>query len=147
VQFTDARDVATWIVTMLAQRRGGVFNTVGPGRHETLTQVLAACLRAAGGRPGDVEPVPADEGFLRARLADVDEEHRPLRYPEDQIPQAGIDSSAAPAAGLRFRPGEDTARDVLAEAGCSEGADGDLDAEAFAARERALLEAWTAAGP
>ena len=88
---------------MLAQGRGGVFNVVGPGRRDTLAQVLAACLRAAGGRDGDVEPVPVGEGFLRRQLRDVDDEHRPLWYPEDQIPQAGIDSSAALAAGLAFR--------------------------------------------
>jgi hypothetical protein len=37
---------------------------------------------------------------------------------------------------------------VLAEArDGSAGPDGALDAEAFAARERAVLDAWTAAGP
>jgi len=70
-------------------------------------------------------------------LADLDDEQRPLWYPEDQIPQAGIDSSAALATGLRFRSAEDTARDSLAEAGREAG----LDTPAFAARERALREA------
>ena len=142
VQYSDARDVAVWTVGMLAQGRGGVFNVVGPGRRDTLAQVLAACLRAAGGRDGDVEPVPVGEGFLRRQLRDVDDEHRPLWYPEDQIPQAGIDSSAALAAGLAFRSAEETARDCLTEAG---GSDTGLDPEAFAARERALLDAWGAA--
>lgn len=57
VQYSDARDLAEWIVAMLAAGRGGLFNTVGPGRRESLGDVLAACLRAAGGAPGDVELV------------------------------------------------------------------------------------------
>lgn len=36
-------------------------------------------------------------------------------FPEDQIPQEAIDSSAALAEGLTFRPAEQTGRDVLAE--------------------------------
>ena len=143
VQYSDARDVAAWTVAMLAQRRGGVFNVVGPGRRETLAEVLAACLHVAGGRDGDVDPVSVGEGFLRRQLADVDDEQRPLWYPEDQIPQVGIDSSAALAAGLEFRSAEETARDCLAEA--SDGGFAGLDVEAFAARERALLDAWAAA--
>jgi 2'-hydroxyisoflavone reductase len=81
--------------------------------------------------------VPVGEDVLRSRLADLDDEQRPLWYPEDQIPQAGIDSSAALAAGLRFRSAEDTARDALGQAGQEAG----LDTPAFAARERTLREA------
>lgn len=103
--------------------------------------MLAECLRAAGGRDGDVEPVSVGEGFLRAQLHDLDDERRPLWYPEDQIPQAGIDSSAALAAGLEFRSAEETARDCVAG---TEGAGG-LDPAAFALREHALLGAWGAA--
>jgi 2'-hydroxyisoflavone reductase len=54
-----------------------------------------------------------DENLLRLRLAEVDEEERPLWYPKDQIPQEAIDSTAAQAAGLRFRPTAMTAADTL----------------------------------
>jgi 2'-hydroxyisoflavone reductase len=145
VQYTDARDIAAWMVAMLAEGRGGVFNTVGPGRPDTLVEVLGACLRAAGGTADDVEPVWVDEDFLRSRLTDLEDERRPLWYPEDQIPQEGIDSSAAVAAGLTFRTAEQTARDTLAWAR-DDGSDDVLDTDAFAARERALLDAWTARG-
>jgi 2'-hydroxyisoflavone reductase len=57
----------------------------------------------------------------------------------------GIDSSAALAAGLTFRPAEETARDTLAWAR-DEDADDGLDTDAFAARERALLDARTSRG-
>ena len=131
VQYSDARDIAGWVVGMLAAGRGGVFNTVGPGREEPLAAVLAACLTAAreaagGGSAGDVELDWTGEDELRERLAGVEEEQRPLWFPEDQIPQAAIDSAAAVAAGLRFRTALDTARDTLRWA-LDTGADGLVD--------------------
>ncbi len=141
VQFSDVRDIAGWTVRMLADGRDGVFNTVGPGRDEPLAEVLAACLTAAGGRPDDVEFVPVGEDVLRPGLAGVEEERRPLWYPEDQIPQRAIDSSAALAAGLRFRPTEETARDTLAWVRGDRGGQPDLDVDLDAERERRLLAA------
>jgi 2'-hydroxyisoflavone reductase len=123
VQYSDARDIAGWVVGMLAQGRGGVFNTVGPGRDDPLTDVLGGCLAAAGGAPGDVELDWTGEAELRRRLAGIEEEQRPLWFPEDQIPQTAIDSTAAVRAGLRFRPAADTARDTLRWA-LDSGADG-----------------------
>ena len=114
VQYSDARDIARWVVQMLADGRGGTFNTVGPGRPDTLREVLEDCLVAAGGHPGDVELVTVEnENLLRHRLRDVEEEERPLWYPEDQIPQRAVDSSAAFAAGLVFRSSRDTASQTL----------------------------------
>jgi 2'-hydroxyisoflavone reductase len=114
VQYSDARDIAAFAVDLLARGRAGVFDTVGPGRAQPLAAVLEGCLEGVGGRPGDVEWAWAGEDALRAELTDVEEEDRPLWFPEDQIPQDAIDSSAAFAAGLRFRPAAETARDVLA---------------------------------
>jgi 2'-hydroxyisoflavone reductase len=114
VQYTDVRDLARWMNGMLADGRGGLFNGVGPGRADRVGDVLDACLRAVGGFPGDVEFVWAGEGRMRAALAESvpDEEQRPLWFPEDQIPQDAIDSGAAIAAGLTFRPAEQTAVEV-----------------------------------
>lgn len=138
VQYSDARDVAAFFASALAEARDGTFNTVGPARSDPVADVLAACLRAAGGAPGDVEWAWAGESALREALRDVDEESRPLWFPEDQIPTEAIDSSAAVEAGLRFRPAEQTARDVLSWV------DGtghhDLAAGFTAAREQELLE-------
>jgi 2'-hydroxyisoflavone reductase len=114
VQYSDARDIAAFAVATLDRRADGVFDTVGPGRAEPLFAVLDACLRAAGGAPGDVEWVWAGEDVLHDALTGTPEEERPLWFPEDQIPQDAIDASSGLAAGLRFRPVEDTARDVLA---------------------------------
>jgi nucleoside-diphosphate-sugar epimerase len=114
VQYSDARDIAAWSVWMLALGRGGTFNTVGPGRPDSLWSVIDACCTAVGVDPAELDFVDVtDEDRLRAGLTDVDEEERPLWYPEDQIPQDAIDSSAALAAGLRFRPAAMTAADTL----------------------------------
>lgn len=139
VQHSDARDIAAWMVRMLAERRGGTYNAVGPGRGETLGEVLAACLRAAGGAEGDVELVTVGEEALRSGLADVEEEDRPLWFPEDQIPQEAMDSSAALAAGLGFRPLEQTAADTLAWA-LAQDDPPRVSLGSFAQRERRLLE-------
>ena len=131
VQYSDARDIAAWTISMLTDGRGGTFNTVGPGRPESLRTVLLACLEAAGGSAEDVDFVVAkDEDELRGLLGDVGEEDRPLWYPEDQIPQSAIDSSAAIAAGLRFRPALATAAETLAWA-----------------RETEEANSWTASPP
>ena len=76
--------------------------------------MVEACCAAAGVEPEDLDFVDVtDEDRLRDRLTEVDEEERPLWYPEDQIPQEAIDSTAAQAAGLRFRPAAMTAADTL----------------------------------
>ena len=138
VQYSDARDIASWAVDMLATGRGGLFNTVGPIRSEPLAAVLGQCVAAAGGSPGEVELVWVEEDALDAALPDVEQESRPLWFPEDQIPQAAIDSTAAAEAGLAFRPAADTARDVLAELRAT-GRLTDLRAGLPADRERHLL--------
>ncbi|MBA8792558.1 2'-hydroxyisoflavone reductase [Friedmanniella endophytica] len=138
VQYSDARDIAAWCWRMLVDGRGGTYNTVGPCRPDPLRQVLLACLEAAGGGPDDVELVTArDEDALRAQLASVDEEERPLWYPEDQIPQVAIDSAKAAAAGLVFRSARETAADILRWA--EEAGERPL-LDRFVGQERLILE-------
>lgn len=136
VQYTDVRDLAVWMNAMLAAGHGGLFNGVGPGRPDSVGEVLDACLRAVGGSHGGVELVWADEGTMQAELAAAlpDQEQRPLWFPEDQIPQDAIDSSAALAAGLTFRSAEETARGAFEQVG-----DRDLAAGFDPELERRLL--------
>ena len=156
VQFTDARDLAAWMVRSLdpARETGtltGSYNAVGPGREERLEAVLAACLEAAKLEPEaadkakneaeDITFVWADEDFLREQLAELEEEARPLWFPEDQIPFAKVDSSKALAAGLRFRSSYETAKDTLLWArtrdeGLEAGSEPDAEKELIAAWER-----------
>lgn len=151
-QFTDARDLAFWMIRMLSRGGAGVYNAVGPGRRETLGEVLDACLQAAQENrepvsvsdPSRPRLVWADEDFLDEQLPDLPEEGRPLWFPEHQIPFDKVDSSRAVAAGLEFRPTLDTARDVLAYL------DGrvleDLAAGLSLERERAMLRLWRERG-
>ena len=137
VQYSDARDIARWVLRMLEQGRGGTYNTVGPGRGDTLSTVVAACLAAVGADASAVDLVTvADEGYLRDAVTDVEEEERPLWYPEDQIPQQAIDSSAALGEGLVFRPATDTAAETLAWA--RESGEAGLT-DSFLEREQELL--------
>ena len=119
VQFSDARDIAAWMVRMLESGGAGTFNAVGPGRDVSLAGVLEACRKVALEEAGEKEAqdasvIWAGESFLRKNLLDVAEEERPLWFPEDQIPFGAVDSSRALGTGLRFRPVEETARDTLA---------------------------------
>jgi 2'-hydroxyisoflavone reductase len=146
VQYTDARDLASWMLRMLRDRGGGLFNAVGHGRVEPLGGVLSACLQAAREAAGpaagarELELVWISEDDLAAALAEVEEEARPLWCPEPQISQASIDSSRAVAAGLRFRPALQTARETLAW-WSSEGAQRSLRAGLPPAVEARLLAA------
>ena len=147
VQFTDARDLANWLVRSLEPNPDtltGTFNAVGPGREESLRDVLAACLRAAKDVSGEVNPanvelVWAGEAFLRQQLADVEDEARPLWFPEDQIPFAAVDSSKAEAAGLTFRSSYETAVDTLRWRNAQEE---ELKAGFSPEDEQALIRAW-----
>ena len=122
----------------------GTYNAVGPWRKESLEDVLAACLEAAKdltpeAAKAKVTFVWADEDFLREQLAELEEEARPLWFPEDQIPFEKVDSSKALAAGLRFRSSFDTARDTLRWARTQ---DEELGAGFEPDAEKALINAW-----
>lgn len=139
VQYSDARDIAAWSVRMLADGHGGTYNAVGPGRPDTLREVLDACVVAAGGGSlADVDVAYAPEDLMRRKLLGVDEEERPLWFPEDQIPQLAIDSTRALEAGLAFSSPLALATDTLAwawDAGEAALTDG-----AFAGLEPQLVE-------
>ncbi len=145
VQYSDARDIAAWSVRMLADGRGGTFNAVGPGRPDTLREVLDACVVAAGGTSlADLDPAYAPEDLMRRLLLGVDEEERPLWFPEDQIPQLAIDSSKAVAAGLVFSSPLELATGTLAWA--REAGEAALTDGAFAALEPELVARVRSAG-
>ena len=123
------------MVDACEQRVSGTFNA--SGEPVPLGEVLAAC--------GDAEPVWVDEEFLLEQGVDPWME-LPLWVPAEQEAFLQMSVAKAVAAGLRFRPLEETARDTLAWAR-ADGAElvtvtpygtAGLDP----VREAELLEAW-----
>lgn len=112
VQLVDARDLGAWLVLLVEKRIGGVFNATGPAEPLTLGRALERILAAVG---GGARLVWANEQpILDAGVQPWME--LPLWLPHD--PRYAhfmrADVSRALAAGLAFRPLEETARDTLA---------------------------------
>jgi len=128
-QFVDVRDLAAWIVRMAEERRTGVFNATNEG--VPFGDVLAGA---------DVTWV--DDPFLTEQgVGEWMELPLWIADPAWAGMQA-VDVARAVAAGLRFRPVEETVRDT---ADWDE-TRGDYEPQAGLApeRERELLEAWRA---
>jgi 2'-hydroxyisoflavone reductase len=110
VQWIDARDLAAFLLRLIDDDRGGVFNAVG--EPVTMAALLQACAEAAGVRP-DLQWV--DMATLQARglqpWSDL-----PLALPDD-AGHAGFMRTVAArarAAGLQTRPLMKTVVDTLA---------------------------------
>jgi 2'-hydroxyisoflavone reductase len=107
LQIVDARDLGAFLVRLAVEPTGGVFDATGPAEPLTLGEALE---RMRGG----TELVWVDDQpILDAGVTPWME--LPLWLPGgeyDGMMQADI--SSALAAGLSFRPLEDTARDTLA---------------------------------
>jgi nucleoside-diphosphate-sugar epimerase len=107
VQFVDARDLAAWMLELAGRGPGGPLNATGPAARITMRQALERM-------GGDVTLHWVDDQTL------LDEGvgpwmELPLWMPGPEW--AGlldVDISRALAAGLTFRPLEETARDTLA---------------------------------
>jgi 2'-hydroxyisoflavone reductase len=111
VQLVDARDLGAWMVRLAERRVGGVFNGTGPAQPLTLGETLERVAAAVG---GNAKLVWTDEQrILDAGVTPWSE--LPLWVPgEEWSGLMRADVSRAVAAGLSFRPLEETARDTLA---------------------------------
>jgi 2'-hydroxyisoflavone reductase len=123
-QFIDVRDLAGWMLRMLEGDEGGVYNATG--QPIPFGELLAACN-------GDARLVwvPSEE-LVGAGVGEWMELPLWIASPEFAAMQQ-VDVSKAIAAGLTFRPLEETVRATIAEAELVEGVG--LDPE----RERELL--------
>jgi 2'-hydroxyisoflavone reductase len=109
IQLIDARDLAAFVLATTAARVTGVYNAAGSS-DLTWGTMLDACARGTG-----AELVWVPDSALRA--AGLDESQLPLWIAASSTDSAGfmrVDSSRAVAAGLRYRPIAETARDTLA---------------------------------
>jgi 2'-hydroxyisoflavone reductase len=111
VQFVDARDLAAWLVQLALAGPGGTFNATGPAQTLTFAQLLE---RMGGTIGSDADVVWVEEQrVLEAGVQPWME--LPLWLPgSDYTGMARTDISKALAAGLTFRPVEETVVDTLA---------------------------------
>lgn len=135
VQFIDARDLADWTVRQIVARATGTFNAVGPASPLTMGDLLDTCVRVTN---ADARLTWVDEQFLLeagvAPWADL-----PLWLPAADNGMISADNARAVAAGLTFRPVEDTVRATLRWDGARpDPRPAGLPVE----RERELLAAW-----
>jgi 2'-hydroxyisoflavone reductase len=140
IQVVDGRDLAAWVMGMIAEGQPGVFNATGPAAPLTWGEMLAVCQTAAA-RPAKLTWVSDD--FLLQQGARPWRD-LPLWVPasdEEMVGLYTVDCRRAIAAGLTFRPLAQTAADTLTwlkqrdeEWTGQVGLDG--------VRERAILQAW-----
>lgn len=134
-QSIDVRDLGAWIVSLCERGAGGVFNATHPGI--TFGALLETC-RTVAGVDADVTWVTPE--FLLAHEVGQWME-LPLWLEGTETAYADrVDVSRAVAAGLTFRPLEETVRGTLDAAATTEAAG--LRPE----REAELLEAWHGRG-
>ena len=110
VQFVDARDLAQWMVALVAGPPSGVFDVVGPSM--TMAALLADVQAVTG---GDVRLHWVDDDVLLANGVQPWTE-LPLWIPEIDIAFGGLMHGSdvrARRAGLETRPVVDTIRDTL----------------------------------
>lgn len=109
MQFIDARDLAAWAYKATEARLTGPYVCTGPEYGLTTGRLLETCKRVSS---SDAAFTWVGDHFLReqglAEEADV-----PWWVPAEYIGYAAFDTSKALAAGLSFRPLEETVRDTL----------------------------------
>lgn len=115
VQLIDARDLAIWMLDGAEQGRAGTFNATGPAGSLTLGETLERVRDATGNR-AKIDWVDG-EALLGEGLEPWDDVPLWLdlpRHPELRGFMA-VNVERALAAGLVFRPLEQTVRDLLQE--------------------------------
>jgi nucleoside-diphosphate-sugar epimerase len=108
-QIIDARDLAAWAVTAVERKHVGVFNALGPAKKMTMREMLEGCRRGVG---SDARLVWADAKVLEQN--DVGPWMDMPVWTGSDVGMASISNARAVAAGMTFRPVDETARDTLA---------------------------------
>lgn len=121
LQFVDVRDLGAWMVALVEQQAGGVFNATGPVGDEPLCDwnyLIAACAAEAlarGAIPAAAQRV--SENFLVEHGVQPWSE-LPLWLPSDDAGYRGfsrVSLARAIATGLRTRPLRETVAAVMDE--------------------------------
>jgi 2'-hydroxyisoflavone reductase len=129
VQFVDVRDLGEWLVRLLEDDVGGAFNATHPG--VSWRELVETAQRVT---KSDAEPVWVESETLAAEGVGEWMELPMWLHDPEWVGMNRADVSKAVAAGLRFRPLEETIRGALEEAQTTD------DAGMKPERERELLE-------
>lgn len=109
-QVIDVRDMAQWIVSMVEEKRAGIFNAVGPDYALTTKQMLEACVAVCNPQ---AQLTWLSESFLLDHKVEPWSE-MPVWLPEKESAMDTCSNARAIAAGLKIRPLAETFRDTLA---------------------------------
>lgn len=131
VQFVDARDLGDWVVDLVERHASGAYNAAHPG--VSWSDLFEAASRVTR---SDAEPVWIPSEWLAEHGVGQWMELPMWLHDRDAVGMLQADVTRALAAGLRFRPLEDTIQGTLQHADTTEDAGMDAD------RERELIEAW-----
>ncbi|MFD2673347.1 SDR family oxidoreductase [Marinicrinis sediminis] len=114
IQFIDVRDLAEWTIRMIENEETGVYNATGPDEPLTMQQLLETCRQVT-----DVEAkfIYADSDFLMEKKV-IPWDELPLWNPKQgetahMTYYLAVSNEKARAKGLRFRPLQETIRDIL----------------------------------
>jgi len=142
-QIIDVRDLAEFIIKLIEDNAGGVFNATGPDYELNFGTLLETCKQVSG----------SDAQFKWTSLDFMTQNNvAPWSDMPAYIPDVGedaefakVDVSKAIKAGLKFRPLQETVRDTLAWAN-TRPVDHEWRAGLQEERERELLKLLNAGG-
>lgn len=109
VRVIDARDLAEWMIRMAESRLTGVWNATGAEDGLTFGRMLGTCRTVSG---SDAQFSWTDEKYLLDRHVQPWSD-LPLWIPAEDNGIFEVRNDKAIAAGLTFRPLDDTVRDTL----------------------------------
>ena len=112
IQVVDVRDLSDFIVKLIQENASGIYNATGPDYELTIGRLLEVSQHVSN---GDANFRWASIEFLNEHKVEAWSD-MPTWIPDDEegLGFARIDVSKAIAAGLQFRPLEETVRDTLA---------------------------------
>ena len=108
LQYIDARDLALFMVESAEQGRVGIFNTLTPRGHSTMSELLNLC-KTATNSDANFKWVPSDF-ILKHEIQPWSE--LPIWISPDMYGFYGFDTRKAIAAGLKCRPISETVNDT-----------------------------------
>jgi len=138
IQVIDVRDLSDFTIRLIEENASGIYNATGPDHELTLGRLLEVSQQISG---SDARVRWASVDFLNQHKVEPWSD-MPTWVPDDDegVGFSRVDVSKAIAAGLRFRPLEETVRDTLEWAN-TRPAEHEWKAGLTAEREREVLAA------